>query len=258
MYNKKRKKLIETLSNEQQRDIKNENTAESNNGDSIGRNLSELKKVQDYLYQIKGDIQKEAIQIDWEKSASEIMRNVKIEVASSQSTGKEFSNWFYKEPFKYGLAAVSIIAFGFIFLFFMEKNGPMDEQPMIPANSVDNMENTLAKNETVEYLRQSSIVLSSYAYIPAKGLNSDVLKLNVEHAKSLLLKKKYFNRNLNNYELSSAQSVCNQVEYILYDISQMKNSADTDSLNNIRNLIQDKKIMLKIRLVQFELTNKEV
>lgn len=258
MFNEKRKILIESFSDEQQSDLKKGNTAISNNGDSISRNLSELKKVQDYLYQIKGDIQTEAIQIDWDKSTSEIMRKVKIEVDSSQPTRKEFSNWFFKASFKFGLAAVSIIAFGFIFLFLIEKIGPMNEQPTIPANSVDNMENTLAKNETVEYLRQSSIVLSSFAYMPANGLNSDVLKLNAEHAKSLLLKKKYFNRNLDNYELSNAQSVCNQVEYILYDISQMKNSTDTDSMNNIRNLIQDNKIMLKIRLVQFELTNKEV
>jgi len=258
MFNEKRKKLIETLSSEQQRDLKKENTTISNNGDSISQNLSGLKKIQDYLYEIKKDIQNEARQINWEKSTSEIMQKVKIEGDSSQSTAKGFLNWFFKAPYKLGFAVVSIIAFGFIFLFLIERNGPMDEQPIIPANSVENMENTLSKNETIEYLRQSSIVLSSIANMPTNGLDNDLLKLNAKHARSLLLKKKYFSQNLNNYELANAQSVCNQVEYLLYDISQIENSTDTDSLNNVRNLIQDKKIMLKIKLVQFELTNKEV
>lgn len=258
MFNEKRKILIETLSSEQQSDPKKENTTISDNGDSIDQNLSELKKVQDYLYQIKGDIQNEAIEIDWEKSASEIMRKVKIVADSSQSTAKGFLNWFFKAPYKLGLAAVSIIAFGFIFLFLIERNEPSYEQPTIPANSVENMENALAKNETVEYLRQSSIVLSFVADMPAKGLSNDILILNAKHAKGLLLKKKYINQNLSNYKLSNAQSVCNQIEYLLYDISQIKSSSDIDSLNNLKNLIQDKKMILKIRLVQYELNDKEV
>jgi hypothetical protein len=258
MFDKKREKLIEALSIEQQDSLKKGNTAFPGNGDSIGQNLSELKKVQDYLYQIKDDIHNEASQINWEKYALEIIRKAKIKDVSSKSTTKEFSNWFFKAPYKLGFAAVSIIAFGLIFLFLMKRNDPMNEQPIIQANSVENMENTLAKNETVEYLRQSGIVLSSVANMPTRGFNNDALKQNADQAKSLLLKKKYINRNLNNYELSNAQSICNQVEYLLYDISQLKNSSDTDSLNSLKTIIQDKKIMLKIKLVQSEITNKEV
>jgi hypothetical protein len=258
MFDRKRKNLIKLLSSEQQDDLKKEKAAFSDSGDSIGQNLSELKKVQDCLYQIKDDIQNEANKIDWEENALKIIRKTKIEDVSSKSTTKGFSDWFFKAPYKLGFAVISIIAFGLIFLFLMNRNEPMNEQPIIPANSVENMENTLAKNETVEYLRQSSIILSSVANMTTRRLNNDDLKQNAKQAKNLLLKKKYLNRNLNNYELSNAQSICNQVEYLLYDISQIKNSSDTDSLNSLKNIIQDKKIMLKIKLVQAELTNKEV
>jgi hypothetical protein len=123
---------------------------------------------------------------------------------------------------------------------------------------MERMEKTMAKNETVEYLQQSSMILSSVSSMSTRKLDNSALRQNAEHAKNLLLKKKYLNRDLNNYELSNAQSVCNQVEYLLYDISQIKNPSDIESLNNLKNLIQNKKIMLKIKLVQSELVNNEV
>jgi hypothetical protein len=258
MFNEKRKRLIEALSSEQQDRLKKGKTALSDSGDSIGQNLSELKKVQDYLYQIKDDIQNEANSVDWDQNASDILRKVKLAEIEQQETSSVLFPKLLKLPYKLGIAAVTFLVMGFIFLYLMEKNGLEDERLIVPGDSMERMEKTMAKNETVEYLQQSSMILSSVSSMSTRKLDNSALRQNAEHAKNLLLKKKYLNRDLNNYELSNAQSVCNQVEYLLYDISQIKNPSDIESLNNLKNLIQNKKIMLKIKLVQSELVNNEV
>lgn len=260
MFNIKRKKMIEELSREQQPDLKTSKTVVSEKKICMGKDMSDLINIQSYLYEIREEILDEAGKVDWDQNTFEIMRKARVLEAEKIEAREGFFSKLFTAPHKLGLAtaAAAFLFLGFMLIHFIERNGLEDDRLIVPADSVERMEKTLAKNETVEYLQQSSIILSSVANMTESKLSDSALRQNAEYAKNLLLKKKYINKNLSNYELANAQSVCNQVEYLLYDISQIKNPSDVESLNNLKNIIQNKKIMLKIKLVQSELVNSEV
>lgn len=258
MFYIKRKKLIDALCDESQSKRQDTNKSAFKTAGMEARDLKDLKRVQKYLYLIKEDIESEADKINWEESANEVINRVHTEETRLQHNAESIPGRFLSVPYKLGYAALSIAFLGFIIMLVFNTTEPALNYTVMSEKSVDNLENTLAKKETARYLEQSSIVLSTVADMPNKEIDDDLLKMNAQRAKNLLMKKKYLNHNLDNYKLAHAQSVCNQVEYILYDISQISNSSDIESITNLRNLIQDKKIMLKIKLVQSELADKEV
>lgn len=258
MLTKKRKKLIDAVSDDQV-NLRAAKNAPNNSGQEGNRdNLSSLHQIQFYLSKINDDIKDEIEKIDWNKSAEDIVRKAENSEIVHHKSENRLSNIMQSAPYKLGFAAVSALAIGFILFTFLENRNIDNAESIVRSDSMDRIETTLAKNETVEYLKQSSIVLSSVANMPESDLNPAALKQNADQARNLLLKKKYINQNLSNYKLVKAQSVCNQVEYLLYDISQLDNKTDQEQVEIIRSFIEDKKIMLKIKLVQSELTNKEV
>lgn len=260
MFDKKRKKMIEELSREQQPDLKKSKPVASQKKIFMDKDMSELMNIQSYLYEIREEILDESDKVDWDQNASEIMRKTRILKAGQREAKEGLFSKLFSAPHKIGLATAmaAFLFLGFMLIHFIERNGLEDNRFIVSDDSVERMEKTLAKNETVEYLQQSSIILSSVANMSTSKLSDSALRQNADYAKNLLLKKKYINKNLSNYELANARSVCNQVEYLLYDISQIKNPSDVESLNNLKYVIQNKKIMLKIKLVQSELANSEV
>jgi hypothetical protein len=253
-----KKNLIHAVSSEVEIQNRSGKTAGKSSSSEYDRVLADFKKIQDCLHQIKLEIDSKVAITDWDRNTAGIMQNVRSQIKSAESKRYFILSLTLNPAYRVATAAVFLLAISYLVFFSPINNEPRGEKIFISAQSIEQIEKSLAKNETAEYLRQSDIVIASVANMSASGSNSEAINQNVKQAKSLLMKKKYINRNLNDYELSKAQSICDQVEFILYDIVQLRETNDINSIQNVKDLIQDKNILLKIKLVQYELSDKEV
>jgi hypothetical protein len=253
-----KKSLINAVSNEKEIINRSGKTAEKSNSGEYNRTLADLIKIQDCLHQIKAEIDSEVATTDWDRNTTDIMQNIRSLRNSPEPQRNSILSLSIKTAYRFATAAVSLLAICYLVFFSPLNDDHRGDRIIISKYSIEQIEKSLAKDETAEYLRQSDIVIASVANMSASGSDNDAINQNARQAKSLLMKKKYLNRNLNDYELSKAQSICDQVEFILYDIVQLRETNDMNSIKNVKDLIQDKKILLKIKLVQYELSDKEV
>ena len=79
-----------------------------------------------------------------------------------------------------------------------------------------------------------------------------------QKTRDLLSKKKYLNQQLDKYKLAKARIICDQIELLFLELTQISGEMAEDELQVVRDLIVEKQILLKIKLVKKELEESEV
>jgi hypothetical protein len=58
--------------------------------------------------------------------------------------------------------------------------------------------------------------------------------------------------------MAKAKEICDQIEFLFYELTQMSEYLSPEDLRRIQNLIEERQLMLKIKLVKKELKKSEV
>jgi hypothetical protein len=77
-------------------------------------------------------------------------------------------------------------------------------------------------------------------------------------AKELLAKKKYLNPQLGNSRMAKAKVICDQIELLFLELSQISDDLTGAEMKRIQGMIEDRRLLLKISLVEKELEESEV
>jgi hypothetical protein len=119
---------------------------------------------------------------------------------------------------------------------------------------LDRAELEMARRETVDYLEKSQYVLLDFFGTPS-GQAGARPAASVAQARELLSKKKYLNRELERFQMAKAKAICDQIEMLFLELAQLSDELPEAELAKVRNLMQDRQLLLKISLVKKELQN---
>jgi len=110
----------------------------------------------------------------------------------------------------------------------------------------------MARRETVDYLDKSRFVLLDFIQNTGET-GSERNALTGERARELLTRKKYINAHLEGGRMAAAKAICDQIEILFLELSQITRDMPDSELAKIQDMIRESRLLLKINLAKKEL-----
>ncbi len=129
----------------------------------------------------------------------------------------------------------------------------------ISQDFLERVELEIARRETLDYLDKSQYLLLDFVQAsPEREKELWKSEWPFQKAKDLLSKKKYINPQLNKFQMAKAKEICDQIEFLFYELTHISDRLSTEDLVRIQRLIEEKQLLLKIKLLRRELQESEV
>jgi len=204
--------------------------------------------------------------IDWEILPHQISENVFERRAYSH---RKF--WFTKifQPFVQpkwrpvyvglllGILLGSVVTF-MILRYPFPKEGE-EKLFLVPQDFLEKVELEMARRETLDFLEKSEYLLLDLVNSPTQRTRELwQSEFASRRAKDLLTKKRYINPQLDKYQMAKAKATCNQIEFLFYELTHISVHLSKEELNKIQKMIEERQILLKIKLLKEELEHSEV
>jgi len=228
--------------------------------------LDELKQVIKGADSLNADIEKTMASVEWENLPAQISSRINGENLSPSR--RHWLKGFWESLFQPRLKPVyaglllgvllgSLVTLLVIRtpLFKAEEEGRL----LISQDSLERVELEMARRVTLDYLRKSQYLLLDFIQFPpersAEFWKSD---LALQTAKDLLSKKKYINQQLDKFQMAKAKAICDQIEFLFFELAQISHQLSIEELKRIQNLIKERQILLKINLLKKDLEKNEI
>jgi len=117
---------------------------------------------------------------------------------------------------------------------------------------LDRAELEMARRNTLDYLEKSQYVLLDVFESGRDGAAVPAV-VRSERVRDLVQRKKYLNAQLERYQMAKAKTICDQIEALFRELSEINEDLPEAELGRIRELVEERQILLKINLVKKEL-----
>jgi hypothetical protein len=226
----------------------------------------EVKQYQQTLRtaeSLNPETEKALASVDWEALSEKIVTAVWQEEAKPRrlSWRERFQLFALKfKPVLAGLLLGVLIGALAVDLVFRERfpqrNG--GDKLFASPEFLDNVDLEIARRETLDYLEKSQYVLLEFAESDTREGKFGSRGLAAEQARELLEKKKFLNPQLEKAQMAKAKEICDQIELLFYELAQVSETLTDQQRREIQGLIEQRKLLLKIRLLRKELQESEV
>jgi hypothetical protein len=130
---------------------------------------------------------------------------------------------------------------------------------LIPAGALESMDIEVARRTTLDYLDRSQyLLLDLVQSTPEKAAVFWQSEFASRQARDLLSKKKYIDQQLDSFRMAKAKALCDQIELLFLELSQISHELSAAELAKLQTLIQERQLVMKIKLVKQELKESEV
>lgn len=237
--------------------------------DSCPQCKSELERLRvavNGANSLKPDIEETMASVDWEVLPSQIADRVFKEEAElpKESWLTRFTRSLFQpklRPVYAGvLLGVLIGALTTYMIFRVPRPGETGTAELFaPQDFLERVELQMARRETLNYLEKSQYLLLDFVEYPSeKKAEFWRSEFTSQRARELLTKKKYINPQLNKFKMAKAKAICDQIELLFYELSRVSEELSVKQIEEIQRLIDEKQLLLKIRLLKKELEESEV
>jgi hypothetical protein len=148
---------------------------------------------------------------------------------------------------------------GYFLFHSSESSVPRLKGPVHNGLALNRIEVTLSRKQAIDFFRQTQLLLTGVleqCHIPSEiSLNPH---FSTKQVRALLKKNRYFSQDLNRPELMSSKNLLNKIEFVLLEMLMMDEQTSCEEFHRLQQLIQQENILLKIRLIEKELTTYEV
>jgi hypothetical protein len=204
------------------------------------------------LEDIRRQAEKESEAVDWEMNRRVIMQRIQAEREPIRDKIGIFA--FPRRTALAGIAMIAACLIASLVIFL-----PGAGETLMTTGRVQNLEviqNSFARMDTIDYLRESEMILSEIMdeSMPAEFSIED----NRDRIRSLLRKKNYLDKNLGDLNLAKARPVCNQIELLLFELTSQDHPVSRENIELVRDFVKSRKLLLKINILQDELSEREV
>ncbi|MFP4081808.1 MAG: anti-sigma factor family protein [Candidatus Aminicenantes bacterium] len=225
--------------------------------------IKEIKLSADTLYT---DIDEAMASVDWEALPSEIARDVMERVSPPSTEGRlgRFFGVLFQPRLRAVYAGVLLGILIGSFITLMVFRLPFPEQAgkrefLVSADFLERVELEMARRETLDYLAKSQYLLLDFVQSPPhKKREFWRSEFASQKARDLLSRKKYINPQLNKFRMAKAKEICDQIEFLFYELAQVSGELSEEEIRRIQRLIEENQLLLKIKLLKRELKESEV
>ncbi len=219
--------------------------------------LKGFESVLEKADRVRADMQKAMDSVDWEALPAKIAENTFRKKAKAP--------WYRLHPHMrpvYAALFVGVILGVTVTLVFVRvpqvwRTGEVAFH--VPQDVLEGMDVEVARRETLDYLEKSQNLLLDFIQLsPAEYDEYLQNELASGQVRSLLSKKKYINQQLDTYQMAKAKAICDQIEFLFLELTQISPTLSEAELNKVQELIKERKLLLKIRLLKKELEQSEV
>lgn len=226
----------------------------------------ELEIVQKESASLSSDISEAMSTVDWE-TLPEIIADEVFKPTSAPRSFRSNRRWFsllFQPKWRpvYAGILLGMILGSFVTYYVLRPSGTgmvRTQDIVLTSDFLEKAELEVARRETLEYLEKSQYILLDFIQTPS-GLSGQAWRdeLTMQKARDLLSKKKFIDPQLNKFRMAKAKQICDQIEYLFYELTQISEYLPPEDLKRIQDLIRERQLMLKIKLVKKELMNSEV
>ncbi len=228
--------------------------------------LEQLKEVKIGANSLQEDIENAMTSVDWDTLPMQIAENIfkKDAHPARESWLGKLSRLIFQSrlrPFYAGLFVGIILGSIVTFMVVRTPQPVMVEarEFFAPRDFLENVELEIARRDTLDYLEKSQYLLLDFVQSPseeaAEFWRSEFAS---QKTRDLLSQKKYINSQLNKFQMAKAKAICDQIELLFYELSQISVELSAEEIRKIQRFIVEKKLLLKIKLLKRELKRSEV
>ncbi len=228
-----------------------------------GRELKDVQRIYQSAETLSPALRSTLDGVDWEARAEKIVQTVWTKESSQRPTPRRKRFLLFAPSLRPVLAGiVGGIMIGALAMFVVFKGSILQKkgsEPLFaPGEFLDRVDLEIARRETLNYLEKSHYVLLEFMESDAGQRKFGPQSFAVEQARELLEKKKFLNPQLERARMAKAKDICDQIELLFYELSQVSEALTDDERREIQELIEQKKLLLKIKLLRRELQESEV
>ena len=208
---------------------------------------------------VRAEIRRSAASVDWDALPGLIADRATAANAcdARPAPASRPFGWlaaFRMKPALAGLAAGLVVGAAAMYLALKApgvRNGGNDAY-FASGEFLDRAELEMARRNTVDYLEKSQYMLLDVFESADEG-SVVAASLRSERARDLLQKKKYLNAQLDRFQMAKAKAICDQIETLFFELSQIDGELAAAELGRIRGYVEERQLLLKINLVKKEL-----
>ncbi len=227
------------------------------------RGIKELIRSADSL---KDDVEEAMAAVDWDTLPSQISEAVLDDrsLRTRQAPRRNFWKTLTLPRLKPVYAALLVgLVLGSLATLIVMQTSLLEESRgqsfFVSQEFLDRVELEMARRDTLDYLDKSQYVLLDFIQAsPEKSPQSWRRELVSQTARDLLDKKRYINPQLDKFRMAKAKEICDQIEFLFFELTQVSDQLSEEELLNIQNLIEEKQLLLKIKLLKKDLEESEV
>jgi len=219
--------------------------------------LAILQAIRTTGEEMKKEIEMEMKKVDWDELSRAIDRKIQEKASEPASSGWQWT-LLLRWPVAAGL--VTGIILGLMTYHFL--SGPKGERLQasrryqIPEAFLDRFDEELARREVLDYLEKSRLVLLSMKQA-AEGASPEAISLPRERIRDLLLRQKYFSGQLDSFRLAKARQILAEIDSLLLELALIEEESTPEEATKLARLIDERRLLLKIQLLQHELEESE-
>jgi hypothetical protein len=224
----------------------------------------ELEQIKE-LFSLSGDFKTELHEtmrtIDWEKLSVVITERAWKRQEERKKTWPVWSYRWRWQTLASGLILGLLLGAFFTYLVVKPQKATFlaarsESKVSVPADFVERVDLALARRETIDYLDRSLYLLLEI--LQTRKPDEVSAFLTKDKIQKLLTEKKYLNDQLDQVRLLKAKAICDQIELLFLELTQLSPELSEAELQKIRDMIEEGQLLLKINLVKKELQQSEV
>ncbi len=201
--------------------------------------------------------------IDWDVQAEKIVAAVWDDSVRPRKEPERARFWKAAPRLRPVLAGLLLgVMVGGVGMFVAYRGGLFEksksEALFASREFLDRVDQEMARRETMNYLDKSQYVLLELAQTQTGSGDCRLTDAAARETKELLAKKKYLNPQLEKIRMAKAKEICDQIEMLFYELAQVSENLTPAQCRGIQNMIEEKNILLKIKLLKKELQESEV
>ncbi|MDH7511948.1 MAG: zf-HC2 domain-containing protein [Clostridiales bacterium] len=212
---------------------------------------------------LKPEFDKVMASIDWDEMSEKIVASAWDKRKRPRTLPEREKFWLFSPKLKPVVAGlllgilVGAVAAWFVFRGRTSENGGVASL-FASKEFLDRVDLEIARRETLDYLEKSQAVLLEFAQSSAADGKFRLNEAVAAKARELLSKKKFLNLQLEKAQMAKAKDICDQIELLFYELAAVSEGLTEAERQEIQNLIEDRSLLLKIRLLKKELQKSEV
>jgi hypothetical protein len=208
---------------------------------------------------VRSEIRKAMASVDWEalpariadRALAEFPRPERV-AAAARPLG--WLSALRMKPALAGLAAGLVVGAAAMYFALRspEPGRRQDNAYHASGEFLDRAELEMARRNTLDYLEKSQYVLLDVFESAGEGKVMPAA-FSSGQARDLLSRKKYLNAQLDRLQMAKARAICDQIEFLFRELSEISGELSAVELQRIRDFAEERQLLLKINLVRKEL-----